>query len=635
MSFFSQQMSDEDEDVFYDAFPPDPDEAEGPLYEGARITRSQSSTMIMAFAIRHSLSGAAVQDLLNVMNEHLPSPCVPRSNYLLRKYCMPDTNGDIVYHVYCGNCTSYLGTDEELSCDVCGIEVLKLSEVKKGNFFISLSLSSQLRNLLEQSSVRRRLELNMHHDGSFQDVRDGKLYREAVKPGDISLTFNSDGISPFQSTSGSVWPILCTVNELAPKERQKHVMLAGIWFGCGKPNMQVFLKSFVEECATMADVGLDWQNPDTQQYVNTKVIAISCSCDSVARCQLQGLVQFNGYFGCNWCLHPSERFQGVKHIFPSSDPPHELRTHRSFCQDAIRARQTGQKQNGIKPDPSPLLLLPKFNIVSGFPVDYMHAVCEGVVDRLVSLWFDTCYSQEPWYIGRQMPSIDQRIQGITPPSEITRLPASPRKRAFWKASEFRSWLLFYLLPVLSGILPAVYLKHVALLVRSIWLLNKDRVTTADIEVGRSLLNRFVRGVGRLYGAQHLTFNNHILLHLPDTVSNWGPLWSSSCFLFEGFNRKIKSLFHGTRGVAHQVVNNFVIAQELSNRLNGMGADTPVSIVDTLKTLLRGYPLLPSVTKVEQNNDSFLLKGRGNLFQCDGDVEQCLSILTNHCVIYIL
>lgn len=97
ISVFPQQMSDVD-----------PNEAGGPLYEQARITRSQSSTMIMALQIRHSLFGAAVQDLLNVMNKHLPYPSVPRSNYLLRQNCMPDTNGDLVYHVYCAMCISTL-----------------------------------------------------------------------------------------------------------------------------------------------------------------------------------------------------------------------------------------------------------------------------------------------------------------------------------------------------------------------------------------------------------------------------------------------------------------------------------------------------------------------------------------------
>ncbi|KAJ8050034.1 hypothetical protein HOLleu_03062 [Holothuria leucospilota] len=211
---------------------------------------------------------------------------------------------------------------------------------------------------------------------------------------------------------------------------------------------------------------------------------------------------------------------------------------------AILARRTGQNQCGVKPNPSLLLLLPKFDIVRDFPVDYMHAVCEGVVDKL-SLWFESSYNQQPWYIGRRIREMDERIVGIVPPSEVTRLPASPSKRAYCKASEFRCWLLFYCLPIFNGILATPYLKHLVLLIQSIWLLNQTKISVPDIGKAYSLLTTFVRKMEQLYGAEHMSFNNHILLHLPNTVLNWGPLWASSCFLFEGYNRTLKSLFHGT------------------------------------------------------------------------------------------
>lgn len=87
----------------------------------------------------------------------------------------------------------------------------------------------------------------------------------------------------------------------------------------------------------------------------------------------------------------------------------------------------------------------------------MHAVCEGVTEMLTNLWFDSSNHSKPWYIGKDMPDIDHRMSNIVPPADITRLPRSPSERAHWKASEFRSWLLFYCLPVLHGILPNVYL----------------------------------------------------------------------------------------------------------------------------------------------------------------------------------
>lgn len=37
-----------------------------------------------------------------------------------------------------------------------------------------------------------------------------------------------------------------------------------------------------------------------------KLYMLVSSVDSVARAPMQGIVQFNGYYSCNWCLHPGE-----------------------------------------------------------------------------------------------------------------------------------------------------------------------------------------------------------------------------------------------------------------------------------------------------------------------------------------
>ena len=47
-------------------------------------------------------------------------------------------------------------------------------------------------------------------------------------------------------------------------------------------------------------------------------------------------------------------------------------------------------------------------------------------------------------------------------------------------------------------------------------------------------------------------NVHNLLHLPNYVVHWGPLWGWSCFDFEGSNGKIIKRFHGTKDGCYQV-----------------------------------------------------------------------------------
>lgn len=63
-------------------------------------------------------------------------------------------------------------------------------------------------------------------------------------------------------------------------------------------------------------------------------------------------------------------------------------------------------------------------------------------------------------------------------------------------------------------------------------------------------------------------NHHMLLHMKKNVSDHGPLWSSSLFVFEDWNGDIGNYFHGTQNIANQVsacytVNkNIIIANML-------------------------------------------------------------------------
>ena len=55
-----------------------------------------------------------------------------------------------------------------------------------------------------------------------------------------------------------------------------------------------------------------------------------------------------------------------------------------------------------------------------------------------------------------------------------------------------------------------------------------------------------------YGSENLSYNVHILTHLPDAVLNWGPLWSHSAFVFEDVIGVLKTMYHGTQLIPKQI-----------------------------------------------------------------------------------
>lgn len=53
----------------------------------------------------------------------------------------------------------------------------------------------------------------------------------------------------------------------------------------------------------------------------------------------------------------------------------------------------------------------------------------------------------------------------------------------------------------------------------------------------------------------MTYNLHQLLHLCQSVLNWGPLWSHSAFPFEAKTGQLVAAIKGGRGVILQILRN--------------------------------------------------------------------------------
>ena len=83
--------------------------------------------------------------------------------------------------------------------------------------------------------------------------------------------------------------------------------------------------------------------------------------------------------------------------------------------------------------------------------------------------------------------------------------------------------MFYSLVILNGILPAVYLKHVFLLVHVVYSLFGAHIDEAILGSAKACRLKLVIEVENLYGLRSCTFNLHQMVHLADGVRNCGPL----------------------------------------------------------------------------------------------------------------
>lgn len=320
-----------------------------------------------------------------------------------------------------------------------------------------------------------------------------------------------------------------------------------------------------------------------------RCILLCGSFDAPAKCMFQNMLQYNGAYGCPYCLHPGETVKTSERGHTLTYPFHlkgqqsegegqgahltamriERRTHDQtlkFAREAENSKCSGALNAAVKGVKGMTwsMFLPGLDIISGVTIDYMHCVLLGITKMLLTLWTDNSYSAQPWYLGPDnIKKLEERYLAIKPPNVITRTPRSLLKNlAHFKASELRAFLLYYSLPCLWGLLEEDYFQHLLLLVNGIYLLLQDSISPSDIESSSLMLLHFCTRMEALYDKRYETYNVHMLLHLPDCMRNLGPLWGTSCFWFEGYNGDLTKLFHGTQNVDIQITHAVCIHQKI-------------------------------------------------------------------------
>lgn len=589
---------EEYEDVEHEEEQP-PAEDRVPLYEGCHISLEESRLLILSFSLRFGLSDKAIDHLLKLVNCHLPDD--RHGSFHMFKKSIP-TPPLVHTEYYCAaeNCARLLvfADDQNIVVCECGQECNKDILYKLGCYFLRLPLQEQLVSLFQDDTLRNKLRWE---DDSMSDVISGKVYTKCLNRGiilphrDLTVQFNTDGVKVHKSSSIQLWPIQACINELPFKERKENMILCGLWYGEGKPNMNTFLQPFVQELNSLHLNGFQFpSNPPIVAHVHT----ILSSVDSMARPPMQNMKTFRGISGCSFCLHPGEEIvvgRGPTRLYLGDLGP--LRTdeqHRRDVNDIVRRRRIPRNFaiNGIK-GPSILLGLRGFHIIHSFVPDYLHCVLLGCVKTMVDFWTMKSNNGKNFYIGSdtKIAEFDSFLLTIKPPQEITRTPRSLSRRKLWRGHEWKNFLLYYSIPCLRAInFPNRYLNHWFLLVFGISCFLRDKITHELYVKGTEALRRYVLTMEEVYETPVLMkFNTHLLLHIPKSVKDFGALFASSTFAYEHFNGVLAKMFRSSQAVPLQICKNYVRMQGLREELNLRAQDNrlPLCMRQLLTSLACG------------------------------------------------
>ena len=355
--------------------------------------------------------------------------------------------------------------------------------------------------------------------------------KRGIRTRQIRLIFNIDGLPIYKSSENSLWLILCSETIL------KKVYTVGIHVGAGKPKYpNIFLDRFVNEAAELCG---STRIMNGHQF---EILFHALVCDVSAKSMVLNTAGHSGYNSCSkctqcgtWQVPQGRKVQGKGRVcfpFEQNQPEVRLRTDEEFANNLCDGYQHGNTS---------LLKIPGFLGVTRVPLDYMHLILLGVVKRLIRLWLQGPKINR---LGRQdIMRITSRLLTLSSstPNEFSRRPGAISQFHIWKATQFRSFLLYTGPAVLKGVLKEPLYKNFILLHSAVTILvDSDLVMIPqNVEYADQLLIAFVKTFQHIYGKVHMSHNVHNLLHLAADVRSFGPLDNFSAFRYENHMTVVK------------------------------------------------------------------------------------------------
>lgn len=184
-------------------------------------------------------------------------------------------------------------------------------------------------------------------------------------------------------------------------------------------------------------------------------------------------------------------------------------------------------------------------MVCDIPREYQHLICQGVVKKMLLFWVNGTSNFKTKFSSSDCKEISEKLieSRETKPSEICRSSRSLGCLGFWKATEFRTFLLKLGPVVLRNHLSQEAYNHfLALFCATTICSCKDLLPYVD--VATKLYKDFVIKFGSIYGDENCSHNVHNLIHVTDDVNRYGVLDDYSAFKGESNLAQLKRLIRG-------------------------------------------------------------------------------------------
>lgn len=430
-----------------------------------------------------------------------------------------------------------------------------LSEVENGNSCPDLSTNVAKRGIrnkvphshitdllktLRKSGIKnlplsaRQLLKTQNHKLNLTQVSSGEYYHFGVQKSLLSKQFyflenrniveidvGIDGLSLFKSSNQVLWSIVCCISN----EKNSNLFLVGCFSGKKKPNkVNEYLKELVEEIKTLKAHGIKVGKSQTLKDFKIRLF----TCDAPARAFITSTSYHTSKNSCPKCLQIG-RYLNHKIVFqtvegnPKTDQNFKQRIDKTFHHPNFLQNENILETIGIE-------------MISQFPIEPMHLIDMGVVKKILKV-----RSQDNM---KKVAEMNKRIQSISKdmPCEFSRNVRTLDELPHWKATECRTFLLYTGIVVLKGLVSDDIYYHFLLFYSAIRTIACEKSYLLNLPAAKEMVKDFVKYFPILYGEENVSYNVYCLLHICDSVEQYGPLDNFSAYKFENYMQPLQQLY---------------------------------------------------------------------------------------------
>lgn len=345
----------------------------------------------------------------------------------------------------------------------------------------------------------------------------------------IELSVNVDGLPIYKSRNISLWPIQCAVVNIKPSEP----FVAALYSASHKPENCEFLEDCISELTKIMQTGIHLEGCDTAKRVLLRCFV----CDAPARSLIKATVQYNGRYGCDFC-EVRGQFDGRMLFLYKGSP----RTDTSFRDQSNPEHHKGES----------VLTKLDIDMITQFPADPMHCIDLGVTRKLLLLWKE---GPIPHKLSAGHISLISNFHCSIRPfltAHFNRKPRGMDELKMWKATEFRTFLMYTGPVILKYILPTETYRLFMSLSVAVCIMYNAILQQRYAKYASHLLEYFIAKIPEIYDEKFITYNVHCLHHMADFAQKYGCLNNCTAYTFENNMSKIKKMIRGPGNTVVQV-----------------------------------------------------------------------------------